>query len=130
MQFTRIKETCLYVSDLKKTIAFYRDKLGLEMFIHSENEHAFFRAGESVLLCFNPDHTKTQTDIPRHYGSGELHIAFETEKEEYDNWQKKVREAHIEIEHEHTWPGGHRSFYFRDPDNHCLEIIEQGMWET
>lgn len=32
MQFNQIKETCLYVKDLKQTSVFYKDKLGLEQF--------------------------------------------------------------------------------------------------
>jgi hypothetical protein len=27
-----------------------------------------------------------------------------------------------------TWPGGTRSFYFRDSDQHLIELITPGFW--
>jgi catechol 2,3-dioxygenase-like lactoylglutathione lyase family enzyme len=124
-----IKETCIYVSDLDRTRVFYENALGLECFSLVKGSHAFFRAGYSVLLCFDPSASKAQKRLPRHFGSGELHFAFEVDRDRYDHWLKWIREKDIAIEHEHEWPGGFRSFYFRDPDRHCVEIIEMGMWE-
>ena len=125
-----IKETCLYVADTERTRVFYTERLGLECFNHVPEVLVFFRAGNSVLLCFNPERSKLKEGIPRHFGAGELHFAFEVAKKHYDAWRKKVAEAGIAIEHDHLWPHGHRSFYFRDPDRNCVEIIEAGMWEA
>lgn len=125
-----VKETCLYVSDTERTRAFYADQLGLECFNHKPGLLVFFRAGNSVLLCFNAERTKDQYDVPRHFGSGELHFAFEATAGHYEAWRAHVVAAGIAIEHDHVWPNGHRSFYFRDPDRHCVEVIEAGMWEA
>lgn len=125
-----VKETCLYVSDTERTRAFYADHLGLECLNHKPGLLVFFRAGNSVLLCFNADRTKDQHDVPRHFGSGELHFAFEATAGHYEAWRAHVVAAGIAIEHDHVWPNGHRSFYFRDPDRHCVEVIEAGMWEA
>lgn len=130
MNFTQIKETCLYSKDLKKAEAFYSHILGLEKIVSVENRHVFFRAGTSVLLIFNPDVTIEETKLPPHFGSGQLHIAFELSSENYDSAKENLRAKGVEIEHETEWPGGYRSFYFRDPDEHLLEIVEKGMWET
>ena len=127
---TGIKETCLYVADTERTRGFYADRLGLECFNHQPGVLAFFRAGSCVLLCFDPERTKEKTQLPSHFGSGELHFAFETPPDHYDAWRAHVVAAGIAIEHDHVWPHGHRSFYFRDPDRHCVEIIEAGMWEA
>lgn len=54
-----IKETCLYVADTERTRTFYADRLGLECFNHKPGLLVFFRAGSSVLLCFNADRTRT-----------------------------------------------------------------------
>jgi hypothetical protein len=35
----------------------------------------------------------------------------------------------IDIEHEQEWPGNFKSFYFRDPDKHLLEVVQTGMWD-
>ncbi|MDZ7693786.1 MAG: VOC family protein [Balneolaceae bacterium] len=83
MQFSQIKETCLYVQDLDKTEAFYKNKLQLDVIGKEEGRHVFFRVGSSVLLCFIADATKKEDVLPAHYGQGSLHIAFEVPKEQY-----------------------------------------------
>ncbi len=128
MHFTQIKETCLYSTDLKRAEEFYAHILGLEKIVSVENRHVFFRAGSSVLLIFNPDVTKHETSVPPHFGSGQLHIAFEVAREDYVSTKEKILAKGVTIEHEHDWPGGYKSFYFRDTDNHCIEIVEAGMW--
>jgi catechol 2,3-dioxygenase-like lactoylglutathione lyase family enzyme len=55
MNFRQIKETCIYFRDLELARSFYHEKLGLPIICYVETKHIFFRAGTSVLLCFNPD---------------------------------------------------------------------------
>jgi len=129
MQFTQIKETCLYVSDLEQTSAFYSGKLGLERFAYVEGSHTFFRVGTSVLLCFLPEVTKTKTHLPPHFAEGNIHFAFEVEVKAYERCKQEVLDQGITIEHEEPWKGGFLSFYFRDPDNHLVEVVQKGMWE-
>jgi catechol 2,3-dioxygenase-like lactoylglutathione lyase family enzyme len=128
MKLIGIKETCLYVKDLDVTEDFYSNKLGLECIGKREGSHVFFRVGTDLLLCFNADASKVQTALPRHFGSGELHFAFECEADQYENWKKHITEQGIEIEQEMTWPSGTLSFYFRDPDRHAVEIEMPGLW--
>lgn len=123
-----IKETCLYVNDLAATYHFYRERLGLPCLSFVEERHVFFRAGHSVLLCFLPESTKEGSHLPPHYGEGQLHFAFCCAPADYQGWKDYVEKAGITIEHEETWPGGYKSFYFRDPDQHCVEIVMEGMW--
>lgn len=130
LHFTRIKETCLYVKDLEATKEFYHGKLGLEVIGFVSDRHVFFRAGESVLLCFIADSTKpTGGTLPAHYGSGNLHFAFETTDEEYEKWKEQIRRVGIDIEQETTWRDNRKSFYFRDPDGNLAEIVMQGIWD-
>ena len=129
MHFTQIKETCLYVSDLDATEAFYRDLLEMPVISKVPERHIFFRTGSSVLLCFIPEVTANETVLPPHFAKGPQHIAFECEAEEYDNWKKNLQEKGIPIIHEQPWPGGFLSAYFHDPDGHVLEIVPKGMWE-
>jgi catechol 2,3-dioxygenase-like lactoylglutathione lyase family enzyme len=128
MQFTQIKETCLYVSSLDATNAFYNEKLGLKVIGRVENRHIFFRAGSSVLLCFISETTRNDTKLPPHHGTGRLHLAFEVKAGEYERWKDRIEELGIPVEQEQHWPGSFRSFYFRDPDGHLLEIVQEGMW--
>ncbi|KAA3439361.1 VOC family protein [Rufibacter hautae] len=129
MQFTHIKETCLYVQDLERTTAFYTEVLDLPIIGQVPGRHVFFRVGSSVLLCFNAEKTRASKDLPPHFGEGQLHLAFECEAGEYKAWKEKLQAANITIEHEQTWPHDRKSCYFRDPDQHLLEIVVPGIWE-
>lgn len=129
MQFTQIKETCLYVSDLERTRAFYAHRLGLEVISFVQDSHVFFRAGSSVLLCFLPEVSRVKESPPPHYGSGKLHLAFEAPAGQYDAYLLQIKEKDIEVYHHETWARGARSFYFDDPDGHVLEILEPGVWD-
>jgi len=77
IEFLKIKETCLYVSDLDQAKEFYHDKLRLPVINYLPGKHLFLRAGDSVLLLFNPEDSKTKTSPPAHYGGGKQHFAFE-----------------------------------------------------
>ena len=130
MNIVKIKETCLYVQDLDRTEAFYHQKLGFPVIGKVAGRHVFFRAGTSVLLCFIAEVTREDTKLPPHFGTGNLHLAFEVKEEEYQEWKRKITEAGISILHEQMWKRGRHSFYFRDPDGHLLEILpENGIWE-
>ncbi len=129
LSFAQIKETCLYVADLKRTRAFYEGKLGLECFSEVDGRHIFFRAGNSVLLCFIAEATKNDQHLPPHYGTGQLHFAFESRKEDYDSWRRKITALGIPILQDVEWPRGGRSFYFHDPDQNVAEIVEAGIWD-
>ena len=130
MEIIKIKETCLYTKDLEITKAFYHGKLGLPVIGMVKNRHVFFRAGGSVLLCFNPESTINEEKLPPHYAHGNQHLAFEVKSSQYQSWKNKLKEKEILITHEQTWSNGKKSFYFNDLENNVLEIIEEGMWEA
>lgn len=129
MNFTQIKETCLYVSDLECSRDFYAGRLGLEIISFVEGSHVFFRAGSSVLLCFLPEVSRVKQSPPPHYGSGKLHLAFEAPVGQYDSFLQEIQDKGIDVYHHETWARGTRSFYFDDPDCHVLEILESGVWD-
>lgn len=127
MQIQRIKETSLYVKDLHATKAFYLD-LGLSLITFLEGRHVFFRAGESVLLCFNAEATEHDQTLPPHGAQGVIHIAFEVSIEDYIKWKEKVQALSLPILLEKVWKNNRKSFYFHDPDGHLLEIAENSIW--
>ncbi|RIJ33506.1 VOC family protein [Pontibacter oryzae] len=129
MEIKKIKETCLYVQNLEATKKFYHNKLGFKVIGEVPGRHVFFRAGASVLLCFNPEASKKGGTLPPHYGTGQLHLAFEVAKEEYQPWKDNIQKLGITVEQEYDWGNGFLSFYFRDPDQHLLEVVMEGMWE-
>ena len=123
----KIKETAINVTDIVRTENFYHHILGLDV-ITKDKRLIFFRVGTDLLLCFDTDKKQNQNSPPKHAARGFQHFAFECSAEDYERWKKVILENDIEIEEEITWNSGKKSFYFRDPDGHSVEIIEPMMW--
>ncbi|MBI2517951.1 MAG: VOC family protein [Opitutae bacterium] len=129
-----IIETILYVDDLPRAVAFYRDVLGLTpMTGDPVRFQAFKIGGRQALLLFKRGSTLEPTTvpggvIPPHDGHGPQHIGFAVTHEAYDAWLARLRARAIAVESETHWPRGGRSLYFRDPDGHLLELITPGIW--
>ena len=126
-------ETALYVDDLPRAIAFYQDILGLAALNQDTRFAAFDVGGRSVLLLFKRGATLETVHlpggtIPPHDGHGPLHIAFSVTSDELQAWETRLVEQGIAIEARTAWPRGGHSIYFRDPDNHLLELVTPGVW--
>lgn len=129
MRFTQIKETCLYFDDLEKAKEFYHGLLGLPVISHVEDKHIFFRAGSSVLLCFNPNDSKQKKSPPPHFAEGNYHFALEVELTDYQKCKKEIAQKKIPIIDIVVWKNGQESFYFNDPIGNVVEIVPKGIWE-
>lgn len=129
-----VVETILYVDDLGRAVAFYRDVIGLRaMMGDGERFQAFdVRAGQ-VLLLFKRGATLEPVPapvgmIPPHDGSGPLHVGFGIAAEAYEAWRERLAACGVNVESETAWERGGRSLYFRDPDGHLVELITPGIW--
>jgi len=130
MNFIKIKETCLYVTDLERIRKFYHDDLGLPIIHDEPGKHIFFRLGSSVLLCFNPEDSKTKTTPPAHFGGGKQHVAFEVKTSDYQKAKQEIKAKGIKVTDEIVWKSGRESFYFEDPAGNILEIVpDEGVWD-
>lgn len=129
MNIRGIKETCIYIPDLEKAKAFYHELLGLPIIGEVEGKHIFFRAGNSVLLCFNPDDSRHKTSPPAHYSQGKYHFAFEVSPDQYQSHKKEILSKGIKIIDTLQWANGLESFYFEDPIGNVLEIVPEGVWD-
>lgn len=130
MNFIKIKETCLYISDLERAKAFYHGVLELPIINYVEEKHLFLRAGSSVLLLFNPEDSKKKKSPPAHFGGGNQHFAFEVSKSDYEKVKQEIKSKGIIITDEVVWNSGKESFYFEDPEGNVLEIIpDTGIWD-
>lgn len=126
-------ETALYVDDLTRAFGFYRDVLGLTALNQDARFAAFDIGGRSVLLLFKRGSTLETVHllggtIPPHDGHGPLHIAFAVTTDELQAWETRLAEQGVTIEARTAWPRGGHSIYFRDPDNHLLELVTPGVW--
>lgn len=130
---TGIVESILYVDDLPRAVAFYRDVLGFAPMTGDPARFQAFAVGAQVLLLFKRGGTLAPAHvpggvIPPHDGAGPYHIGFAVPREAYAGWLAHLRGRGIAIESETTWERGGRSLYFRDPDGHLLEFVTPGIW--
>jgi len=126
-------ETALYVDDLARAVAFYKDTLNLPVLNQDARFAAFDVNGRNVLLLFKRGATLETIHlpggiIPPHDGHGPLHIAFSVMSDELQAWEARLAEQGVAIEGRTAWPRGGHSIYFRDPDNHLLELVTPGVW--
>ena len=124
-----VLESSLYVSDLKRSVAFYRDVLGLELAEEFDaNRGAAFIVGSAILLLFRADVTRQEGALPTHGASGPGHVAFRVRPNELRTWRKLLQERGVEIEREVSFNGQLPSIYFRDPDGNSLELAVASIW--
>jgi catechol 2,3-dioxygenase-like lactoylglutathione lyase family enzyme len=130
-----VVETILYADALERAIAFYRDVIGLAPMTGDGERFQSFDAGQGrVLLLFKrggtltPQPVETGGVIPPHDGHGPHHLAFAISADDYDRWAAWLPARGVAIESETHWARGGRSLYFRDPENHLVELVTPGIW--
>lgn len=126
-------ETALYVADLDRSVAFFRDVIGLAPMFESERLVAFDAGRQGVLLLFREgasldDMESPSGIVPGHDGRGPLHMAFAIAEQSYDEWHRHLVAHNVPLRGEMRWPRGGRSLYFEDPDGHVLEVATPGLW--
>jgi catechol 2,3-dioxygenase-like lactoylglutathione lyase family enzyme len=128
VEIVAVVETAIYVDDLDRAEAFYRDVLGLEVIGREAGRHVFFRVGDGVLLAFNPEATLRGDMLPPHGARGPGHFALGVRAEALDDWRTRLEGHGVVIEKEVEWPWGGRSLYFRDPVGNSVEVVTPGLW--
>ena len=130
---TGVLETALYVADLPAARGFYQDALGLVPLFADARLCAFDVGGRSVLLLFQKGTTLETVHmpggtIPPHDGGGPVHFAFGVEAGSLADWERHLGAHNIAVEGRTAWPRGGHSLYFRDPDQHLIELVTPGVW--
>lgn len=130
-----IVETALYVDDVRRSAEFYRDLFGFASMLESEELCAFAVPGPAVLLLFKKG-TRLEPfltpggAIPTHDASGRMHVSFKISPESLEDCREELTSRGIAIESRVDWPRGGSSLYFRDPDQHLVELITPGVWQN
>jgi catechol 2,3-dioxygenase-like lactoylglutathione lyase family enzyme len=122
-------ETALYVDDVGRSVEFYRTVLGFDVIAYDERLTAVGVAGRQLLLICD---RKASSRLPlgAHEGQGRQHIAFAVDRNDLDAWQARLAHHRVTIELTRYWPRGGRSLYFRDPDDHLIELASPGVWPS
>jgi catechol 2,3-dioxygenase-like lactoylglutathione lyase family enzyme len=132
-QVTGILETSLYVADVERAKSFYQSLFGFECLLTDERLCALAVDGKQVLLLFRKRGSVNSVEIPGgtipgHDGSGEMHVAFSIALSQFEEWRERLQEQNVAIESTVRWPRGGQSLYFRDLDNHLIELSTPGVW--
>ena len=122
-----ILESSLYVSDVMRSVEFYKRIFGFEVISDFGGRGCAMKAGERQVLLLFKKGGSVATETP-HDGDGELHLAFAIAAAELGRWEAWLEENGIAIEEKHPWERGGVSLYFRDPDRHLLEVVTPGVW--
>lgn len=133
MKIHGVLETAIYVDDLQVTADFYQRLFDFEVMAEDRRFCALDAGDRSVFLIFKrgASHTAAHLEggiIPPHDGAGPVHFAFAIEKDDLPQWEERLIAAGVEIESRVHWPRGGESIYFRDPDNHVVELATPGIW--
>lgn len=131
----RVLETCLYVADMDRSRDFYEGVMGLVPMVRDARLTAYPAGPASVLLLFQRGGTAGPAStpggvIPGHDGSGRLHYAFSIAVDTLQDWRLHLAARGISLESEVNWPRGGCSLYFRDPDEHLVELATPGLWNN
>ena len=123
-----VVETSLYVDDLPRSVKFYEEVLGFIRMDTDERITAMSVGGRQVLLLCKKGASKDWS-VP-HDAAGEIHVAFSISREQLQDWEWRLTQHGVTIEHRRAWPRGGHSLYFRDPDRHLLELATPGVWSV
>jgi len=128
---TRIEgvlETSLYVTDVESSKSFYQNVLGLEQIESGIGICALRIGGQQVLLlCEKGVHANLK--ISGHDGQGRLHLALAVPPADLAEWEVRLTSLGIDIEERKVWRLGGQSLYFRDPDQHLIELASPRTWD-
>jgi catechol 2,3-dioxygenase-like lactoylglutathione lyase family enzyme len=111
----------LAVSDMKRSVAFYSDIVGLELLLQTP-ELSFFRSGKDHVVLSAME-SAPAAPAPQH-----LHHAFIVESRDFEPSLEFLASKGVDVVYEDERPEGSvfagRSAYFHDPDGNMLEIID------
>lgn len=122
-----ILESSLYVSDVPRSVRFYQDVFGFSVISDFGPRGCAMQAGPHQVLLLFKKGASLEITSP-HDGDGELHLAFAISAAELANWESWLEQKEIAVEEKCEWELGGWSLYFRDPDQHLLELATPGVW--
>ena len=126
-------EAAIYVDDLDRSVEFYQELLDFTLILQSDRGCALSVADEQVLVILKKGKSRQARvtpggTIPATEGEGTLHVAFSIATDDLEEWKEWLEENGVEIESTVQWARGGQSLYFRDPDNHVVELVTPGCW--
>ncbi len=114
----KIGQIAVVVADLDRSVAFYRDAVGLE-FLFQVPRMAFFRCGETRLMLALPEEGLGNLASILYFDTGDIQGLYAGMK---SRGVEFVREPHV------VAPMAHADLWlaeFRDPDGHVMALMSE-----
>ena len=134
-KMNRINLITLGVSDMNRSLKFYRDGLGFETSVNEENpEIVFFNNNGTKLELYPLDELAKDIDTdnpPQGKGFSGITLAYNAKsKKEVDEVMERAEKAGAEVvkEPQTVFWGGY-SGYFTDPDGYYWEVAYSDNWK-
>ena len=118
--FLGLRHVALNVRDVRKSLEFYSNVLGMRLEWMPDEENAYLTSGQDNLALHQ---------LPKGSEPGPVqmvhHIGFIVRRpDDVDTWADRVRKQGIPLAQEpKTHRDGARSFYFNDPDGLLIQLI-------
>lgn len=124
---TGIIESALYVDSMRRSVEFYSRVFGFRCEHVSERVTALRVAPGQVMLIMERGASSTPGvmpfgTVPPSDARGQQHLAFGVAPHRFGSWLRQLELHGVGIESTIDWPEGGRSVYFRDPDDHSIEL--------
>lgn len=134
-ELSGVLETSLYVEDIGRAAEFYKNLFDFSTLFVDGRLCALDVSGKQVLLLFKQGSSTSPSEtpdgmVPGHDGEGSLHLALAIPASQLDAWEMHLSKNGVSIESRVSWSRGGVSLYFRDPDNHLIELATPGLWAT
>jgi len=131
---THLAESALYVHDLDRAVTFYTGLFELPVLLRDDRFCVLRITAQQVLLLFLRGASLQPTTlsggtVPAHDGHGPLHVCFGIAADAVTGWEERLRARGIAVESRVRWPSSAISLYFRDPDQHAVELATPGVFE-
>ncbi len=118
--FIGLRHVALYVRDVGRSLAFYRDVLGMQLEWKPDEENVYLSSGSDNLALHQLPPDREPGDVQT-LG----HIGFAVHSpEDVDVWALRLKDQGIGLaKPPKTHRDGARSFYFYDPDRILIQLI-------
>jgi catechol 2,3-dioxygenase-like lactoylglutathione lyase family enzyme len=119
MKLMHLDHVTITSSDPERSVAFYRDVLGMVPEWEWPDEITMLRSGDSFVAIAHWARGSDPSDPPPITVD---HYAFRVDPATYARARAELSAKGVEIDHESDH-GNCRSLYLRDPDRHLVELV-------
>jgi catechol 2,3-dioxygenase-like lactoylglutathione lyase family enzyme len=123
IRIQKLDHFAVYVTDLARSEAFYRDRLGMSVRTRIGAEQVLMQCGDTALALFAKPDLKTPVEPGAPADPlGRLHFAVNVSPEDWQAARDEFAELGIPMSAPIDW-GDHDCFYIADPDGNLVELM-------